>query len=149
MDLLEPLGRVMIVVLAIFGVLRLDLMWHSGALKMAFQPMYESMFLAEVRHRRARPIFLLAWPRVRRSRGARDRRDLRCRARVHAVPAEREHHGHRARERARTTCRRGWRWLSRSALMAIGVALFGLAVRFLPIFRRASTARTLTGREVK
>ena len=54
--------------LAIFGVLRLDLMWHSGALKMVFQPMYESrMFLAEFGIGVLAPIFLLAWPRVRRS----------------------------------------------------------------------------------
>ena len=68
MDLLEPLGRVMIVVLAIFGVLRLDLMAHSGALKLVLQPLYESrMFLAEFGIGVMAPILLLAWPRVRRS----------------------------------------------------------------------------------
>lgn len=134
MDLLEPLGRVMIVVLAIFGVLRLDLMWHSGALKMVFQPMYESrMFLAEFGIGVLAPILLLAWPRVRRSPvglviGA------TCavlgfmlyRLNVSITGIERASGTHYVPS---------WMEMAVSVgLMAIGVALFGLAVRYLPIF---------------
>jgi len=70
MDLLEPLGRVMIVVLAIFGVLRLDILVHSGAITQVFQPIYESrMFLGEFGLGVVLPIVLLSFPRVRRSKG--------------------------------------------------------------------------------
>ena len=37
MDLLEPLARTMVVVLGLYGVLRLDLLGHNGALGMIFQ----------------------------------------------------------------------------------------------------------------
>ncbi len=38
LDLLEPLGRAMVVVLAVFGVLRLQALARSGALPLALQP---------------------------------------------------------------------------------------------------------------
>ena len=134
MDLLEPLGRVMVVVLAIFGVLRLDLMAHSGALALAFKPMYESrMFLAEFGIGVLAPIFLLSWPRIRRSPvglvigstfavlGF-----MLYRLNVSITGIERASGTHYVPS---------WMEMIVSVgLMAIGIALFGLAVRFLPIF---------------
>ncbi|MBI5168130.1 MAG: Ni/Fe-hydrogenase cytochrome b subunit [Candidatus Eisenbacteria bacterium] len=134
MNLLEPLGRVMIVVLAIFGVLRLDLLWHAGALPLAFQPVYEGrMFLAEFVIGVLAPILLLSWPRVRRSPvglviGA------TCavlgfmlyRLNVSITGIERASGTHYVPSWMEMTVSVG--------LMAIGVAVFGLAVRYLPIF---------------
>lgn len=134
MDLLEPLGRVMVVVLAIFGVLRLDLMAHSGALALVFQPMYESrMFLAEFGIGVLAPILLLSWPRIRRSPvglvigstfavlGF-----MLYRLNVSITGIERASGTHYVPS---------WMEMIVSVgLMAIGIALFGLAVRFLPIF---------------
>lgn len=134
MDLLEPLGRVMIVVLAIFGVLRLDLLAHSGALKLVFDGTYESqMFLLEFGIGVLAPIFLLAWPRIRRSPmglvvGA------TCavlgfilyRLDVSITGLERASGTHYVPS---------WMEMAISVgLVAIGVAVFGLAVRYLPIF---------------
>ena len=68
MELLEPLGRAMVVVLGLFGVLRLQLLARSGALPLAFAPTYEGrMFLAEFGLGVALPIALLVWPRIRTS----------------------------------------------------------------------------------
>lgn len=68
MDLLEPLARTMVVVLAIFGVLRLDLLAHSGALQMIFQNTYEShMFQAEFGLGVVAPVLMLSFSRLRRS----------------------------------------------------------------------------------
>ncbi len=69
MDLLEPLGRVMIVVLGIFGVLRLDILVHNGAITTIFQPLYESrMFLVEFGVGVLAPVVMLSFPQIRRSK---------------------------------------------------------------------------------
>lgn len=68
MNLLEPLARTMVVVLALYGVLRLDLLGHNGALGMMFAPTYEArMFLAEFGLGVVAPVVLLAFSRVRHS----------------------------------------------------------------------------------
>jgi Ni/Fe-hydrogenase subunit HybB-like protein len=68
MDLLEPLGRAMVVVLAVFGVLRLQLLAHSGALHLAFEPTYEAhMFQVEFGLGVVLPVALLVWRRIRTS----------------------------------------------------------------------------------
>ncbi len=68
MDLLEPLGRAIVVVMGFYGVLRLDLLIHAGAFPAIFQPTYESrMFLLEFGLGTLLPVLLLCWPRIRRS----------------------------------------------------------------------------------
>ncbi len=68
MDLLEPLGRVMVVTLGLFGLLRLDLLLHDGVLPAVLDGSYESrMFLLEFGLGVVLPVALLAWPRIRRS----------------------------------------------------------------------------------
>ncbi len=68
MDLLEPLARTMVVILALFGVMRLDLLAHNGALGMIFQNTYESrMFLLEFGLGILAPVLLLSFSRLRRS----------------------------------------------------------------------------------
>ena len=141
MDLLEPLGRVMVVVLGLFGVLRLDLLAHAGVLGTVFQPTYESrMFLIEFGLGVVLPVALLAWPRVRHSptglvigaffavfgfvmhRLNVSITGLERASGVHYVPS--------------------WMEFTVSiGLVAIGFAAFAAAVKFLPIFPEHSGAR--------
>lgn len=134
MDLLEPLGRVMIVVLGLFGVLRLDILVHSGAIRQVFAPAYESrMFLGEFGLGVLLPIVMLSFPRVRHSKvglviGAAFavlgfvmyRLDVSITgferaAGVHYVPS--------------------WMEMTVSiGLVAVGFAAFAIAARLLPIF---------------
>lgn len=66
MDLLEPLARTMVVVLGIYGVLRLDLLVHGGALAMLVQNTYETrMFWVEFGLGVIVPVVLLSFARVR------------------------------------------------------------------------------------
>jgi Ni/Fe-hydrogenase subunit HybB-like protein len=66
MDLLEPLGRAMVVILSVYGVVRLQLLAGSGALHLAFEPTYEAhMFQIEFGLGVILPVALLVWPRIR------------------------------------------------------------------------------------
>jgi len=68
MDLLEPLGRAMVVILAVFGIVRLQLLAGSGALHLAFERTYEAhMFQLEFGLGVVLPVALLVWPRIRHS----------------------------------------------------------------------------------
>jgi Ni/Fe-hydrogenase subunit HybB-like protein len=134
MELLEPLGRAMVVVLAVFGILRLELLARSGALPLAFQPTYEGrMFLAEFGLGVVLPVALLVWPRVRTSpRGLVFGATLAVlgfimhRLDVSVTGLERASGTHYTP---------AWTEVMVSVgLVAIGFAAFGLAVRFLPVF---------------
>ncbi|MEQ1833068.1 MAG: NrfD/PsrC family molybdoenzyme membrane anchor subunit [Candidatus Eisenbacteria bacterium] len=134
MDLLEPLARVMVVVLAVYGVLRLDLLRHAGVLGTIFRPDYESrMFLVEFSLGVLIPVGLLAWERVRRSPtglvvGAASAvlGFIMHRLNVSITGLERASGTHYVPS---------WMELTVSfALVAIGFAVFALAVRHLPIF---------------
>ncbi len=136
MDLLEPLGRAMVVVLTVFGLMRLQSLAHAGALHLAFQPTYEGrMFLLEFGLGVVLPVALLAWPRVRRSPGG---------LVTGAVLAVLGFIMHRldvsvtGLERA-TGTRYVPSWMEVTisvGLVAIGFAAFAVAVRFLPVFPR-------------
>ncbi len=134
MELLEPLGRVMIVVLGLFGLLRLDLLLHAGALPSVFHPTYEGrMFLLEFGVGVALPVLLLSLPRIRRSPtglviGAVSAvlGFVLYRLNVSVTGLERSSGTHYVPT---------WMELTISiGLVAIGMALFALAVRYLPIF---------------
>jgi Ni/Fe-hydrogenase subunit HybB-like protein len=132
--LLDPLARVMVVVLTVFGLLRLDLLGHAGVLGQVFAPTYEGrMFLGEFGLGVVVPVAMLVWPRVRRSptglvvaavsavlgfiwyRLNVSVTGLERASGVHYVPS--------------------WMELTISAgLVAFGIALFALAARHLPIF---------------
>jgi Ni/Fe-hydrogenase subunit HybB-like protein len=134
MELLEPLGRAMVVVLGVFGVLRLQSIYHEGALPLAFQPTYEGrMFLAEFGLGVLLPIGLLLWRRVRTSRtglvtgGALAVLGfIMNRLNVSVTGLERASGTHYAPSWMEVTVSVG--------LVAIGFALFALAARFLPVF---------------
>ena len=68
MELLEPLGRVMVVVLGVYGVLRFITLRRSGGLEFLLHPGYEAgMFLIEFGLGVALPVGLLIFERVRAS----------------------------------------------------------------------------------
>lgn len=66
MDLLEPLGRAMIVVIGVYAVLRLQVLVRNGAIGGLLHPGYETgMFVLEFGLGVILPIILLSFPRVR------------------------------------------------------------------------------------
>jgi Ni/Fe-hydrogenase subunit HybB-like protein len=140
MDLLEPLGRAMVVVLGLFGILRLQSLYHAGSLPLIFTPAYESrMFLAEFGLGVVVPIALLVWPRIRTSpfglvtgAGFAVLGFIMHRLNVSVTGLERASGTHYTPS---------WMELTISVgLVAIGFAVFALAVRYLPIFPERSHA---------
>jgi len=134
MDLLEPLGRAMVVALAVFGVLRLQSLWHAGALPLALQPTYEGrMFQLEFGMGVVLPVALLLVPRVRGSQAG------LVTAATLAVLGFIMHRldvSVTGLERA-AGVRYVPTWMEvvvSVGLVAIGFAAFGLAVRYLPVF---------------
>jgi Ni/Fe-hydrogenase subunit HybB-like protein len=146
MDLLEPLGRVMMVVLGIFGVLRLDLLFHAGMLGQVFAPVYESrMFLLEFGTGVVLPIALLAIPRVRQSKTGLVVGALFAvlgfilyRLNVSITGLERASGTHYVPSWMEMTVSVG--------LVAIGFAAFAIAVRYLPIFPEHGHSEPARGR---
>ena len=134
MNLLEPLGRAMVVVLGLYGLLRLDLLFKSGALPLAFQSTYEArMFQMEFGLGVALPVLLLSFARLRRSpTGLVFGAFLAVlgfvmhRLNVSVTGLERASGTHYVPSWMELTVSLG--------LVAIGFALFVLAVRYLPIF---------------
>jgi Ni/Fe-hydrogenase subunit HybB-like protein len=134
MDLLEPLGRAMVVMLGIFGVLRVQSLLGEGALGLAFQPTYEGrMFLAEFGLGVLLPIALLLWPRIRNSQtGLVAGGTLAVlgfilhRLNVSVTGLEGASGTHYVPSWMEVTVSVG--------LVAMGFAAFALAVRYLPVF---------------
>ncbi len=136
MDLLEPLGRAMAVVLALYGLLRFQVLKRNGVLGFFAHPGYEEwMFLLEYGMGVILPIALVAIPKVRRSERGLVIASLFAvlgfvmyRLNVSVTGMERA---------AGTHYVPSWMELAVSVgLVAIGFALFGLAVHYLPIFHR-------------
>ncbi len=134
LDLLEPLGRVMVVVLALFGVLRLDVLVHNQVLGQMFAPTYEGrMFLVEFGLGVLLPIVLLSFPQARRSKvglviGAAFAvlGFVMYRLNVSITGFERSSGVHYVPS---------WMELTVSVgLVAVGFAAFAVAARVLPIF---------------
>jgi Ni/Fe-hydrogenase subunit HybB-like protein len=68
MELLEPLARAMVVVLSVFGVLRLQILFRNGSLPGLLRPGYEqSLFLVEFVLLVLLPVAILLRPKLRRS----------------------------------------------------------------------------------
>jgi Ni/Fe-hydrogenase subunit HybB-like protein len=145
LELLEPLARAMVVVLSVYGLLRLLLLRRSGALADLRTPSYEgTMFLAEFGLGVLLPVSLLAFERVRRSpRGLVTGSLLAVlgfvmhRLNVSVTGLERAAGGHYIPS---------WMEVVVSlALVGIGFALFALAARHLPIFPTATDEREVAG----
>ena len=144
MDLLEPLGRAMVVVLAVYGTLRIETLIHAGAWRLALGAGYESrMFQIEFGLGVLIPILLLAWSRIRTSpaglvAGASlavlgfimNRLDVSVTGLEHS---------------SGTRYVPSWMEVTVSVgLVAIGFAVFALAVRYLPIFPSHAIAPVAT-----
>jgi Ni/Fe-hydrogenase subunit HybB-like protein len=146
MDLLEPLGRVMMVVLGLFGILRLDLLIHAGMLGKVFAPLYESrMFLLEFGTGVVLPIALLSFPQVRRSKPGLVFGGLLAvlgfilyRLNVSITGLERASGTHYVPSWMEMTVSVG--------LVAVGFAVFAVAVRYLPIFPEPGNGAHARGR---
>ena len=68
LPILRDLGRVLVVVLAIYGILRFEDLYHRGVLRLVFIPGYEQgFFLLEMALSVIFPLALLAFPKVRDS----------------------------------------------------------------------------------
>lgn len=136
MSLLEPLGRGMVVALAVYGILKLRTLAHAGVLPLMFQAGYENrMFLAEFGIGVVLPIALLTVPAVRQSERGLVAGALLAvlgfvvnRLNVSVTGLE---------GAAGVRYLPSWMELSVSVgLVALGFAAFRLAVRHLPIFPR-------------
>jgi Ni/Fe-hydrogenase subunit HybB-like protein len=134
MELLEPLGRALLVVLAVYGVLRLQDLVHRGTWRLALQPSYEgSMFLLEMALEIVLPILLLAVPAIRaRQEGLTAAAFLV----VLGFVTNRLNVSITGMERAAGVAYiPSWIELAISlSFVAVGFAAFGLAVRHLPVF---------------
>jgi Ni/Fe-hydrogenase subunit HybB-like protein len=134
MELLEPLGRAMAVVLAVYGILRFQIVVRNGAAATLGEPGYEAgMFLLELGLGVLLPVLLLLLPRVRRSERGLVVSSLFVvlgfvlyRLNVSVTGME---------GAAGVRYLPSWMEVTVSVgLVAVGFAAFTLAVKFLPIF---------------
>lgn len=139
LPVLRELGRVLFVVLAIYGILRVEDLANRGALKLAFHPSYETyLFWLEISLAIILPLILLAQPKVRNSpTGLYFSAVLTLlgfitnRLNVSITGFE-----------GSTGVRYFPKWTELAVtgmIIAIGFALFGLAVKYLPIFAAEET----------
>ena len=140
LPILQELGRVLVVVLLVYAILRFEDLVHRGALKLALHPGYEMyLFWLEIALGLALPLILLSRRKVRTSAGGlyvaavlvvlgfiTNRLNvsitgLESSAGMHYIP----------------------KWTETAvtgAIIAAGFALFGLATKYLPIFPVEETA---------
>jgi Ni/Fe-hydrogenase subunit HybB-like protein len=141
LPVLQELGRVLVVVLGVYGILRLEDLWNRGALKLAFHPGYETyLFWLEIVLAIILPLILLAQPRVRSSpQGLYFSAVLVVlgfitnRMNVSITGFE-----------GSTGVRYFPKWSELAVtgmIIGAGFALFGLAVKYLPIFPKEEFAR--------
>lgn len=134
LPILQELGRVLFVVLGVFGILRFEDLLHRGMLKSLFQPSYEMYFFwLEISLSLIAPLILLSRKRLRQEPGGlylvsvlvvlgfiTNRLNvsitgLESAAGMHYIPK--------------------WTEVAvTGAIIAAGFALFGLATKYLPIF---------------
>ena len=141
LPIVQELGRVLLVVLCVYGILRFEDLLHRGLLKRMLQPGYEMyLFWFEILLALIVPLLLLSQQKVRTSPGGlyitavlvvlgfiTNRLNvsitgLESSAGLHYIPK--------------------WTELAVSAaIIAAGFALFGLAVKYLPIFPAQAEAK--------
>jgi len=134
LPILQELGRVLVVVLCVYGILRFEDLLHRGVLKLALQPGYEMYFFwLEISLGVILPLILLLQRRVRTSPGG---LYLSAVLVVLGFITNRMNVSITGFERsAGTHYFPKWTELSvTGAIIAVGFALFGLAVKYLPIF---------------
>jgi Ni/Fe-hydrogenase subunit HybB-like protein len=134
LPILQELGRVLVVVLSVYGILRFEDLLHRGVLRMTIRPSYETyLFWVEILLAIVLPLTLLVQKKVRSSAGGlyvaavlvvlgfiTNRLNvsitgMESSAGLHYIPK--------------------WTEIAvTGAIIAAGFALFGLAVKYLPIF---------------
>ncbi len=138
MDLLETLGRALVVTLSVYGILRLQDLARRGVLSALRHPDYEGcMFLLEMGLGVLLPIIILAIPRVRVKQSGLVTGAflvvlgfIMHRLNVSITGMERM---------AGVRYMPSWMEIAISlALVAAGFAIFGWAVRYLPIFHEGT-----------
>jgi Ni/Fe-hydrogenase subunit HybB-like protein len=134
LPILQDLGRGLLVVLIVYGVLRVEDLLHRNVLKLVFQPGYErNLFLLEMALALVIPITLLAFRRVRETAGGLYLASVTTllgfvtnRLNVAVTGME-----------ASAGVRYIPKWTEIAVTAAIvggGIAIFGLAAKYLPIF---------------
>jgi Ni/Fe-hydrogenase subunit HybB-like protein len=134
LPILQELGRVLVVVLSVYGILRFEDLLHRGVLKMLLQPGYEVyLFWLEISLSLLLPLILLSRKRIRTTAQGlylaavlvvlgfiTNRLNVSITGQESVVG---RHYIPKWTEIAVT-----------GAIIAAGFALFGLAVKYLPIF---------------
>jgi len=134
LPILQELGRWLVVVLSVYAVLRLEDLLDRGALKLTLRPSYEMyLFWLEISLGLILPLILLLQPKVRMSPGG---LYLSAVLVVLGFITNRMNVSITGFERsAGTHYLPKWTELAvTGAIIAAGFALFGLAVKYLPIF---------------
>jgi Ni/Fe-hydrogenase subunit HybB-like protein len=140
LPILRELGRVLFVVLAIYAILRFEDLLHRGALRLTVRPSYEmGLFWVEVLLAIIVPLGLLLFRRIRTSPAGLYAAAVMValgfvtnRLNVSITGLE---------QTAGTHYMPKWTEIAvTGAITALGFALFGLAVKYLPIFQHAPVA---------
>ena len=135
LPVLQELGRLLMVVLSVFAILRFEDLLHRGALRLTLKPGYEmSLFWLEVSLGLILPLFLLSLRQVRQSAGGLYLTSVLVvlgfitnRLNVSITGLESSAGRHYLPK---------WTELAvTGAIIAAGFTLFGLAVKYLPIFQ--------------
>jgi Ni/Fe-hydrogenase subunit HybB-like protein len=145
MDLLEPLARGMVVVLGVYGLLRLIIISKNGAAALLPHPGYEArMFLFEMTVGVVLPVGMLLIERVRTNRTG---LVIAAFCAVLGFVINRLNVSVSGMEGAAgLQYVPSWMEVTVSlGLVAIGFALFALAVRFLPVFPEPATGPPTAG----
>lgn len=140
LPVLQELGRVLVVVLGVYGILRLEDLWNRGALKLAFHRSYETYFFwLEILLAIILPLALLVQRRVRNSANGLYFSAVLV---VLGFITNRMNVSITGFEGS-TGVRYFPKWSELAVtgmIIAIGFALFGLAVKYLPIFPKEEEA---------
>ena len=140
LPVLQELGRVLLVVLGVYGILRFEDLANRGALKLAFHPGYETyLFWLEILLAIILPLILLAQRRVRTSPNGLYFSAVLV---VLGFITNRMNVSITGFEGS-TGVRYFPKWSELAVtgmIIAAGFALFGLAVKYLPIFPREAIA---------
>jgi Ni/Fe-hydrogenase subunit HybB-like protein len=141
LPIIQELGRVLLVVLSVYGILRFEDLLHRGVLKLMFQPSYETyLFWLELVLALIVPLILLTQKRIRTTAGG-----LYVIA-VLVVLGFITNRLNVSITGLETSA--GMRYIPKwtelaitAAIIAGGFALFGLATKYLPIFSEAKQPR--------
>jgi Ni/Fe-hydrogenase subunit HybB-like protein len=141
LPVLQELGRVLVVVLGVYAILRFEDLANRGALKLALHPGYEMyLFWLEISLCIILPLLLLVQPRVRSSPNG---LYLAAVLVVLGFITNRMNVSITGFEGS-TGVRYFPKWTELAVtgmIIAAGFALFGLAVKYLPIFPREELKR--------